>query len=501
MRFGLHDPLAGFSRTPDQPVVAVLATLETKAEETDFVLEQIHHCNAKTQIVLIDTSRTTAALPPPRPGVYVVPRVDHDDDDDDDEAGPAPERDVYARAMTTAAAAVLRALWGRRHRRAGGDDGTDEADEDGADDDGDDDDDDDAARDLHGVLGLGGSTGSAIAAGAMRALPVGLPKLLVSTMASGDVGPLVDGVDLTLMYSVVDIAGLNFVSRRVLANAAAAVAGMAGARHAVVVEETAQKADKRRSAAEPKRRRRKYRVAVTMFGVTTPAVDRVRRRLTDEDGAEVVVFHATGAGGRTLERMVAGGAFDAVADLTTTEVADEVAGGVLSAGPDRLAAGARAGVPYVVSAGACDVVNFGPRATVPAAVAAAAARGERRLHPHNPAVTLLRTSADESRRVGAALAAPLAAAVRPDLVRVLLPGRGLSLLGAAPDGPFADAAADAALFAALEHGLAGSGVAVQRHDDLALNDPAFADAVVDALRELRDRKAAVEAAAPGKADC
>ena len=226
---------------------------------------------------------------------------------------------------------------------------------------------------LDGILALGGSGGSSIAARAMRALPVGVPKLLVSTVASGDTRPYVGAVDVTMMYSVVDISGVNSVSARIMVNAAAAIAGMAGA--------TLPKLEG------------KPLVAATMFGVTTPCVTHARERL-EELGYEVLVFHATGAGGQSMEALVAGGFVAGVLDATTTELADELVGGVLSAGPDRLEAAGAAGVPQVVSLGALDMVNFGPRETVPPEFEG------RNLYVHNPTVTLMRTTSDECAELG-----------------------------------------------------------------------------------------------------
>ena len=223
---------------------------------------------------------------------------------------------------------------------------------------------------LDGVLALGGSGGSSIAARSVRDLPVGLPKLIVSTMASGDVSPYVGASVVTLMYSVVDIAGINQVSRAVLGNAAAAIAGMALARAARNSETSHDD---------------KPLIGASMFGVTTPAVDAARERL-EELGYEVLVFHATGSGGRALEALARSGMLAGVLDLTTTELADELVGGVLTAGPDRLTAAGASGIPQVVSLGALDMVNFGPEATVPSKFS------EREFFVHNATVTLMRTT-------------------------------------------------------------------------------------------------------------
>ncbi|WP_344319702.1 Tm-1-like ATP-binding domain-containing protein [Nocardia ninae] len=312
---------------------------------------------------------------------------------------------------------------------------------------------------LSGVLALGGSGGSSIAATVMQALPVGLPKLLVSTMAGGDVSPYVGSTDMTLMYSVVDVAGINSISRQVLGNAAAAIAGMADA-YAT-----------RRS--NPAGAQDKPLVAATMFGVTTPAVDTARRRLV-ELGYEVLVFHATGSGGRTMENLAAHGHFAGVLDLTTTEIADEVVGGVLSAGPDRLTAAAKAGIPQVVSLGALDMVNFGPKDTVPERFR------ERNLLVHNETVTLLRTSAVEAARIGAVLGRKLAAATGP--TALFVPRGGLSAVDV-DGGPFWDPAADAACIDSVLDAVAGTRVEVIDSDQ-DINGSAFATAAAEHLHQL-----------------
>ncbi|QRP48784.1 Tm-1-like ATP-binding domain-containing protein [Amycolatopsis sp. FDAARGOS 1241] len=308
---------------------------------------------------------------------------------------------------------------------------------------------------VDGVLAVGGSGGSSIAAAVMRELPVGVPKLLVSTMASGDVRPYVGETDVTLMYSVVDIAGLNAVSTTVFGNAVAAIAAMA----------------RRRDEGVPVPERPV--VAVTMFGVTTPAADEARAELAGL-GYEVLVFHATGSGGRAMEKLVTDGLVAGVLDLTTTELADELVGGVLSAGPHRLEAAGRAGVPQVVSVGALDMVNFGPADTVPERFA------ERNLLVHNPTVTLMRTTPEETAQLGTLLGRKLRAARGP--VSVLLPLGGVSAVDV-PGGPFHDPAADAALFTGLTEELAGSAVSVQRREE-AINDPGFGAAAARELHRL-----------------
>lgn len=305
---------------------------------------------------------------------------------------------------------------------------------------------------FQGVLGLGGGGGTAMITAAMRELPVGVPKLMVSTMASGNTAPYVDVKDITMMYSVVDIAGLNPLSRRILANAAGAIAGM-------VEQELAPTADR-------------PLIAATMFGVTTPCVTEARRRL-ESAGYDVLVFHATGTGGRAMEGLIADGYFTGVLDVTTTEWCDEVVGGVLSAGPDRLAAAAGAGIPQVVSVGALDMVNFGALETVPERF-----RG-RTLYRHNPSVTLMRTTPGECREIGRRIAAQLNRATGP--VVLLLPLGGVSMIDA-PGQPFHDPEADQALFDALREHL-GSGVRV-RELDAHINDPEFAHALAAELLAL-----------------
>ncbi|MFF1694853.1 Tm-1-like ATP-binding domain-containing protein [Streptomyces sp. NPDC058257] len=311
---------------------------------------------------------------------------------------------------------------------------------------------------LHAVLAAGGSGGSSIASQAMRALPIGVPKVLVSTMAGGDVAPYVGSSDITLMYSVVDISGINAVSRQVLGNAAAAAAGMARRFE--------------RNHDELAGRGRKV-VAATMFGVTTPAIDAARARL-DALGYEVLVFHATGAGGRAVEKLASDGLLDGVLDLTTTELADELVGGVLSAGPERLTAAGRAGIPQVVAPGALDMVNFGPAPTVPPRFA------DRTLLVHNPTVTLMRTTADEMAALGTALGHKLAAARGP--VEFFWPLRGVSAVDV-EGGPFQDTAADEAGLSALRTTVRGSGVRLHELD-AHINDAQFAVAMADRLDEL-----------------
>ena len=314
-----------------------------------------------------------------------------------------------------------------------------------------------ARGEVQGVLGLGGSAGTVIGTAAMRAVPFGVPKVMVSTLASGQTRPYVGGSDVTMMYPVADLAGLNRLTRTILTNAAHALSGMVRAR-----SRATSTGDDRPL------------VAATMFGVTTPCVDHARRILEGE-GLEVVVFHATGVGGQSMEGLVRDGQVRGLLDLTTTELADELVGGILSAGPDRLAAAIRAGTPQVVSVGALDMVNFGPPETVPAKFAV------RRLHAHNPSVTLMRTLPAENAALGVWMARVLGLATVP--IVVLLPLRGVSALDA-PGGPFEDAEADRALFEALTLGLAGHPFVRVEARDEHINDPSFAAAAARSLLAL-----------------
>lgn len=308
---------------------------------------------------------------------------------------------------------------------------------------------------LHAILALGGSGGSAIATAAMRALPIGVPKLMVSTLASGDTRPYVGASDIAMLYPVVDIAGINRISERILTNAAAAIAGMARA------YETYQ-------PTVPS----KPLVAATMFGVTTPCVTDARQEL-EARGYEVLVFHATGTGGQAMEGLVKGGFLAGVLDVTTTELADELVGGVLSAGPERLEASGAAGIPQVVSLGALDMVNFGPLDTVPERFR------QRRLYQHNPTVTLMRTTPEECAELGKIIAQKLNAARGP--VAVFIPLRGFSALDV-EGKPFYDPEADRALIEALKANLAPH---IEVHEwNTDINDPAFARAMAARLDEL-----------------
>jgi uncharacterized protein (UPF0261 family) len=315
---------------------------------------------------------------------------------------------------------------------------------------------------LDALFALGGSAGTVIGTAAMRALPFGVPKVMVSTLASGQTRPYVGGSDIVMINPVADLAGLNRLTRAALENAAGAVVGMVKARQAAASKNRAEK-----PADRPV-------IAATMFGVTTPCVD-VARQVLEVAGYEVQVFHATGAGGQAMEGLVRDGEVSAVLDITTTELADELVGGVLSAGPDRLEAAGRRGIPQVVSVGALDMVNFGPIASVPERF------NGRTFHVHNPSVTLMRTSPQENAALGARMAEVLSRSRGP--VVLMLPKGGISALDA-PGQPFRDPEADLALFGALADNLDGRAnvrlVVREEH----INDPVFAEAAAGALIEL-----------------
>lgn len=307
--------------------------------------------------------------------------------------------------------------------------------------------------DVDGVLGLGGSGGTAMITPAMRQLAVGIPKIMVSTVVSGDVSGYVGAGDIALYPSVTDVAGLNRISRQVLGNAAHALVG-------ALVNPVAAGADK-------------PAVGLSMFGVTTPCVTAVADQLVGE--YDPLVFHATGTGGRAMEKLVDDGLITSVLDISTTEVCDLVAGGVMSAGEQRLDAIARTGVPYVGACGALDMVNFGPRETVPEHYR------DRTLYEHNPQVTLMRTTAAECRRVGEFIASKLNACRGP--VRFVIPEGGVSMLDA-PGQPFHDPEADAALFDTLDSEVRQDADRRIVRSPHHINDPEFAATLVAAFREV-----------------
>ena len=393
--------------------VAIVGTLDTKGEEIAFARDVIRAQGVDVHI--IDT------------GVMGEPEIDPDTAASEvAEAGGTPledlrddaERGAAIEAMGTGAAAIVQRLH----------------DSDG----------------LDGVLGLGGSGNTSIATAAMRALPVGVPKVMVSTMASGDTEPYVGATDVMMLYSVADIEGLNQLSRKVIANAALAMVGMVTNRPDLDAEE-------------------RPTIGITMFGVTTPCVQTAREYL-EERGYETIIFHATGTGGKAMEDLVRQGVIDGVLDVTTTEWADELVGGVLTAGPDRLDAAVETGTPQVVSTGALDMVNFGPRDSVPDEFEG------RHFHVHNPQVTLMRTTAEENTELGEIIAKKLSAANGP--TGLYLPLGGVSMLDVEGED-FHDPDADTALFEALKTNLAESVELVEMEADI--NDEAFSRALAEQL--------------------
>jgi uncharacterized protein (UPF0261 family) len=393
--------------------VVLAGTLDTKGHEYGFLRDRVREQGV--DVLLVDVGIYPPQIQPDIARAEVAGAAG----EDVEALGEAGDRGAATAAMGRGAAAILQRLHGEGR--------------------------------LQAVLGIGGSGGSSVVTTGMRALPVGVPKLMVSTLASGDTRPYVGAVDITMMYSVVDIAGVNSISARILTNAAGAIAGMV-------------------QASVPAMAHRPL-IAASMFGVTTPGVTRARERL-EELGYEVLVFHATGTGGQSMENLVAGGFVTGVLDLTTTELADELVGGVLSAGPDRLQAAGAAGLPQVVSLGALDMVNFGPRATVPAQFEG------RTLYEHNPTVTLMRTSPEECRELGRQVGRKLSGATGP--TALFVPLKGVSMI-AVEGQPFHDPTADEALLAGLAETIGD--VEVHRLD-LDINDERFAVAVADRLADM-----------------
>jgi uncharacterized protein (UPF0261 family) len=321
------------------------------------------------------------------------------------------------------------------------------------------------ASKIDGILGLGGSAGTTIATAAMRALPFGIPKLMVSTLASGQVKPFVGVRDIMMMHSVVDISGINRISRTVLTNAANAMAGMVSSFSARAVPEIARALNEDNPL-----------IAATMFGVTTPCVEAARKQL-EAAGYEVLVFHATGTGGMTMEAFIHDGIIAGVLDITTTELADDLVGGILSAGKDRLTAAAMRGIPQVISVGALDMVNFGPRDTVPEKFQ------DRRFYQHNPNVTLMRTTPQENDQLGQEIAQKASAARGP--TAILLPLKGVSAIDC-EGGPFWWPEADRALFQSIRNWI-GPDV-ILRELDLHINDQEFARVAADTLLGMLKKK-------------
>jgi uncharacterized protein (UPF0261 family) len=326
---------------------------------------------------------------------------------------------------------------------------------------------------VDGILGLGGSAGTTIGTAAMRTLPFGVPKLMVSTLASGQVKSFVGVRDIAMMYSVVDISGINRISRTVLTNAANAIAGM------VKFSRTAEGAREPGAPRMPSALRLntdKPLITATMFGVTTPCVEAARKQI-EATGYEVLVFHATGTGGMTMESFICDGIIEGVLDITTTELADELVGGILSAGKDRLTAAAQRGIPQVISVGALDMVNFGPRDTVPDKFK------DRRFYQHNSNVTLMRTTPQENDKLGKEIAEKASAAQGP--TAILLPLRGVSAIDREGQA-FWWPQADRALFQSIRN-WAGPQVKLIELDS-HINDAAFARAAADTLLAMVKKK-------------
>ncbi len=397
--------------------VVLVGTLDTKGPEYAFLKERI--IGAGCDAILVDAGITS---------VSAAADINADDvaaaaGEDRAALAAANDRGPAVAAMTRGATAIVERLY--------------------------------AEGRLDAILGIGGSGGSSIVSAGMQALPIGVPKLIVSTMASGDTSPYVGTSDIAMMYSVVDVAGINGISERILTNASAAVAGMAIASEGFT------------SSLTPK-----PLIGATMYGVTTPCVTTARERL-EELGYEVLVFHATGTGGRSMEALMTACFITGSLDITTTELVDELVGGVLSAGPDRLEAAGSLGIPQVVSLGALDICTFGPRDTVPRQFE------DRNLYIHNSAVTLMRTTKEECAELGRIIARKLNAANGP--LTLFIPLGGVSMIDV-PDAPFYDEDADAALIEHLKAGLRSDVEVVEMATHI--NDPAFAMAMADRLDEL-----------------
>jgi uncharacterized protein (UPF0261 family)/ABC-type branched-subunit amino acid transport system ATPase component len=418
-----REPVA--SQTSGPPVVLVVGTLDTKGTELRFIRDIIAASGLRTRLVDVSTSGKHAscdvsaqeiALNHGRGGSTVF----------------GPDRGAAVTAMADAFANWL--------RRQGN---------------------------IAGVISAGGSGAASLVAPGMRALPVGVPKLIISSIASGDVGPYVGPADITMMYSVTDVQGLNSISRAVLANGANAVVGMVRARL-----DQREARERAASAGLPS-------IGITMFGVTTPAVQKIAADLRED--FECLVFHATGVGGRSMEKLVDSGQLAGVIDLTTTEVCDLLMGGVFPATDDRFGAIVRRRVPYIGSVGALDMVNFGAPDSIPERY-----RG-RKFHVHNPQVTLMRTTAEENERMGRWIGERLNQMDGP--VRFFLPEGGVSALDARGQ-PFWDPEADAALFRVLERTVRQNGNRQLIRVKTNINDPEFASTVVNAFRTLFGRAGA-----------
>jgi uncharacterized protein (UPF0261 family) len=395
--------------------ILIIGTFDTKAEELNFVKDQIS-ANGLSALTLdagvlqpssetVDISNERVAAAGGRPLHELVSRRD---------------RGQAVAVMAQGAAKITRELFDR--------------------------------GEISGVISLGGGSGTVIGTGAMRALPVGIPKVMVSSMASGNIRPYVGTSDITMIYSVVDISGLNRISRKILSNAALAVCGMVEVGKEPV------------SAELPL-------IAASMFGVTTPCVTEAKRIL-EEKGYEVLVFHANGPGGMAMEQLIGEGQIQAVLDITTTELPDELCGGKCSAGPHRLEKGGEMGIPQVMVPGAMDMVNYFPDAIPPQ-------YRKRLFYVHNPATTLMRTNEEENRQLAEIMARKLSRAKGP--VVVYIPLRGFSAVDAKGQ-PFFDPEADRAFVETLKKNLPRRIPVIEK--DLHINDPSFARETAQALLKL-----------------
>jgi uncharacterized protein (UPF0261 family)/ABC-type branched-subunit amino acid transport system ATPase component len=410
------------TQTSGPPVVLVVGTLDTKGAELRFIRDIIAGSGLRTRLIDVSTSGKASACDVSAQEIA----LNHG-------RGGSGVFGADRGASVTAMADAF-ARWLRRQGN------------------------------IAGIISAGGSGGASLVAPGMRSLPIGVPKLIVSSVASGDVGPYVGPADITMMYSVTDVQGLNSISRAVLANGANALAGMVKAR---LDDRTTKPRDA--GASLPA-------IGITMFGVTTPAVQKIAADLRDE--FECLVFHATGVGGRSMEKLVDSGQLAGVIDLTTTELCDLLMGGVFPATDDRFGAVIRGRVPYVGSVGALDMVNFGAPDTIPERYR------QRKFHVHNPQVTLMRTTPEENERMGQWIGERLNRMDGP--VRFFLPEGGVSALDA-PGQPFWDADADAALFRALERTVRQTANRQLIRIRNNINDPEFAAAVVSAFRPLLGR--------------
>ncbi|TLD36780.1 hypothetical protein E2P81_ATG02562 [Venturia nashicola] len=417
----------------DWVTIALIGTLDTKLEELLYLRSRIKSLS-NTEVILIDVGR--------HPTAHAAISISHRDlfsqygtDDTPKSTSDLPRNEVL-NVMSTLATACVRDLY-RQEK-------------------------------IHAIVSAGGSGGTSLAATVMRdALPIGFPKLILSTVASGDTGPIVGETDITLMYSVVDISGLNSLLKTVLSNAAGSIVGMARVQLWRSWRESTEQVKK------------KTRIGISMFGVTTPCVDAVRQRISEKlPESEIYIFHATGHGGLAMERLVNEGKLDAVLDITTTEICDCLFGGNMSAGPKRLEAALEKGIPYIVSLGATDMVNFGPKDTsVPEKYK------DRNLLVHNANVTLMRTSEAECREVGEFIVNKLKRfAKSADLVQVWIPNGGVSLIDAS-GGPFENRKAREALFETVKDGLKDTGIKiVERVENV--NDEGFSVAIADEMLRL-----------------